>query len=180
MLDSFELNKIAGALLSATLFIIGLGALSDWLFDAHPPEKPGYAVAINEKQDTKQAEVAPAIPLGQMLASADVQKGQRIAKQKCASCHSFEKGGKNKIGPNLYGIANRPIAASEGFSYSSNMRKMEGTWTWKSLNSFMRSPKKFVPRTKMTFAGLSKDAERADLLAYLKSISPNAPDFPDE
>lgn len=180
MLDSFEFNKIAGAVLFTLLLILGLGVVSDIVFETHHPEKPGFEIAVSEDTHgggATEAPAAEAVPLGQLLASADAERGLAVAK-KCAACHTFEDGGANKVGPNLHGVAGRDIGSHAGFAYSSALEGLEGNWTWEALNSFISSPKGFAPGTKMAFAGIKKDSDRADLLAYLKSISPAAPEFP--
>src|SRR5690606_23241767 len=115
-----------------------------------------------------------AVPIADLLAKADAAKGEAVFK-KCTACHSGEKGGPNKVGPDLWDIVDRPVAAHEGFSYSAGMKDFakggEEKWTFDNLNHFLTSPKGFVKGTAMGFAGLKKDAERADLIAYLHTLS---------
>ncbi len=183
MMDSFEFNKIAGAVLFSLLVVMGLGVLSDTVFHVAAPEKPGYVVEVAEA-DTGAAtqEVAEETPLAQLLAAADVAKGQR-GFRKCSACHKVEQGAGSGVGPNLYGIVGAAKAAVDGFAYSSALKEAAssiGPWTYDSLNKFLTKPKDYIPGTKMAFAGLRKETDRADMLAYLKSISPDAPEFPTE
>ena len=183
MMDSFEFNKIAGAVLFSLLVVMGLGVLSDTVFNVPAPEKPGYAVEV-AATDTGAAtqEVAKETPLAQLLAAANVEKGQK-GFRKCSACHKVDQGASGGVGPNLYGIVGAEKGAVAGFAYSKAMKDAAtalGPWTYDSLNKFLIKPKDYIPGTKMAFAGLKKETDRADMLAYLKSISPNAPEFPTE
>lgn len=173
-MDSFEWNKIFGAVLGTGVFAMGLGVISDILFEQHPPEKPGYVISVAEAAPTAEGAAAPAaVPFPELLAKADVAKGESISK-KCAACHSFEKGGPNKVGPDLWGVVDRPVAHHEGFGYSQGMLAFaEGgkTWTYDNLNHFLAGPKAFVQGTAMSFAGVKNDQERADLVAYLRTLA---------
>ncbi|NJM35495.1 MAG: cytochrome c family protein, partial [Rhodomicrobium sp.] len=124
------------------------------------------------------ADEAPAAePFPALLAKASAEAGAAQIK-KCAACHSFEQGGPNKIGPGLYGIVGHPVASIEGFAYSEALKQYGGVWDYERLSCFLANPKGCVPGTKMAFAGVKKDAERADIIAYLRSISPDAPPLP--
>ncbi len=184
MMDSFEFNKIAGALLFSVLVVLGLRALGETVFHVEAPEKPGYAVEIADSGSSAGTEKAAAVetPLATLLASADAARGQKGFK-KCAACHKVDAGASGGVGPNLYGIAGKPKGAVEGFAYSKAMLEAANTlgpWTYESLNKFLQKPKAYIPGTKMSFAGLKKETDRADMLAYLKEISPDAPAFPTE
>ena len=180
MFDAFELNKIIGAVLFAILLILGIGIVSDAIFSVEAPETPGYAIEGVEEPATEEAAGSgeAEISLARLLADADAEKGQNAAK-KCASCHTFEAGGPNRVGPNLHGVVGRPIAAVEGFAYSGAMQAQEGAWTYEELFDFLASPRTDIPGTAMAFAGVKDPQERADLLVYLKSVSPDAPPLPE-
>lgn len=184
MMDSFELNKIAGALLFAFLIVLGLRALGETVFHVDAPEKPGYAVEIAEA-DTSGAATQEAakeeVPLATLLASADAAKGQKSFK-KCAACHKAAEGAKAGVGPNLYAIVGAPMAGAEGFAYSAALKEFGAgkNWGYEELNAFLTKPKDYVKGTKMSFAGLKKGDERANILAFLKSVSPAGPAFPTE
>ena len=174
-MDSFELNKILGAVLSTCLFLLALNIGAGAVFAPLTPAKPGYEVAIKEEAKPGETPAAPAAeePIEKLLASAAVDKGEASAK-KCAACHTFGKGEPNRVGPNLYGVVGRPKGTEGGFDYSAAMKAKGGNWTFQDLNTFLTNPRAFVPGTKMTFAGLPRGSERADVIAYLntKSDSP--------
>jgi cytochrome c len=173
MMDSFELNKIMGAILGTLLVLLSVNIVVGGIFHVSKPAKPGYDIAVTE---TPAAGVPAApkkeVPIAQLLASADVKKGESISK-KCMACHDLHKGGPNKVGPDLYGVVGRERGAHEGFSYSAAMKKKTGKWTFEDLNHFLTSPRSFIPGTAMAFAGISKDQDRADLIAYLNTNSAN-------
>jgi len=172
-MDSFEFNKIAGAVLGTALMVFGLKAASEVIYHSEKPEKPGFAIEVAEATtggETGGEEVA-AVSLGTLLAAADPKKGEAAARA-CAACHTFVKDGPNKVGPNLWNIVEKAHAAVPGFAYSDAMKaKGAEPWTFDALNAFIKNPKEHVPGTKMIYAGLKKDATRADLLAYLASLS---------
>ncbi|MBS9478355.1 c-type cytochrome [Ancylobacter radicis] len=170
-MDSFELNKIAGAVLGVLTFTLGLNVFSDILFSSHAPEKPGYEIAVQEAATGEAQAAAPAdVPIAQLLGAASAEKGAAVAK-KCAACHNFVEGAGAKVGPDLYGIVGRPVASAEGFAYSAAMKAHGGTWTFDDLNAFIKNPKADIPGTAMGFAGIAKETERADLLVYLNTLS---------
>jgi cytochrome c len=172
-MNSFELNKILGAVLFTGLCVLALNITAGALFAPVKPEKPGYAVAVPEKKGTGPARPAePEKPIAELLASASVEKGQTAAK-KCAACHSFEKSGPNKVGPNLWGIVGHKVAAHAGFDYSAAMKAKGGEWTFEALNTYLKNPRADVPGTKMAFAGIPRDSERADLINYLRTLADN-------
>jgi cytochrome c len=178
-MDSFEFNKLAGALLGTCLALLALNITAEAIFAPHHPAKPGFEIEIKPEATAGApgAKPAPEEPIETLLASSSVERGQGATKV-CAACHNFQKGGPNAIGPNLYGVVGRPKATAAGFSYSDAMKAKGGEWTIDDLNKFLTSPKEFVPGTKMTFAGLSKGSQRADVIAYLNSLAENPKPLP--
>lgn len=178
-MDSFEINKIVGAVLATGLVLVALNITAEAIFAPHHPAKPGFEIDVKPKEPAggSGAPAAAEEPIEKLLANASVERGQSVTKQ-CAACHNFQKGGPNGIGPNLYGIVGRPRASEPGFSYSDAMKAKGGEWTIDDLNKFLTSPKEFVPGTKMTFAGLPKGSQRADAIAFLNSLSDNPKPLP--
>jgi cytochrome c len=178
MMDSFELNKIMGAILGTLLVLLSVNIVAGGIFASHKPAKPGYDIAVVEAPaGAKAAAPEPEVPIAQLLASASAEKGASVAK-KCLACHDLKKGGPNKVGPDLYGIVGRERAHHEGFAYSAAMKAKGGKWTFEDLNHFLTSPRSFIPGTAMAFAGISKASERADLLAYLNTLSDSPQPLP--
>ena len=172
-MDSFELNKVLGAILGTCLFLVAFNIAAGAIFTPGKLGKPGFDIEVpTTPPGTGGPAQQPEIPLDQLLASADVAKGAESAK-KCASCHTFDKGGKVLTGPNLWGIVGREKASVAGFNYSTAMKQMNGVWTIKDLFEFVANPKKMVPNTAMTFPGINRPSERADLMAYLNSLADN-------
>lgn len=180
-MDSFELNKIIGAILGTLLFVMGAGFLAEAIYAPIEGRGPGYGLPEAEGAASAEAETeAPPADIGTLLASASADRGARAA-SKCQGCHNFEEGAGNKQGPELYGVVGRPIASHPGFTYSSDLAAKGAageTWSYENLNAFLTAPKGFAPETKMNYGGLKNDAERADLIAYLASLSANPLPFP--
>lgn len=178
-----HVNMGVGALLGTVFVLMSVSILSEGIFKPEAPEKPGYAIAAAEGAGgAAPAEAAAAdTPVGVVLAKADASKGATIFK-KCEACHNGDKGGPNKVGPNLWGVVDRPIASHEGFSYSAGMKEFSkgGTekWTYDHLYHFLKKPKDYVKGTAMGFAGLPKEEDRGDLLAYLQTLSDSPVPFP--
>jgi cytochrome c len=177
-MDSFEINKILGAFLFTCLCLLALNIAAEAVFHPVKPGKPGFEVAVTEHPAGGDAAKPEADqPIAQLLASADVGKGESSAK-KCAACHTFGKGEPNRVGPNLYGVVGRPKGTEGGFDYSAGLKSKGGNWTLDDLNAFLANPRQFVPGTKMSFAGLSRGSERADVIAYLNTKSDNPQPLP--
>jgi cytochrome c len=179
-MDSFELNKILGALLFSCLCLLSLNIAAGAVFAPHKPAKPGFEVAEQEAATKGGGAAQPAVPdepIEKLLASAAVDKGEASAKR-CAQCHTFGKGEPNKSGPNLYGVVGRDRASHAGFNYSGAMKGKPGKWTIEDLNAFLQNPKGFVPGTSMPFEGLKRGGERADVIAYLNSKSDSPAPLP--
>ena len=180
-MDSFELNKIIGAVLGTLLFVMGAGFVAEAIY--HPIEDRGPGYALPEPEVAEGGEAAPAeaeVPLGVLLAAADPAKGATAVK-KCAGCHNFGEGEGNKQGPVLYDVVGRPEGGVEGFAYSEGMLEHNAagdTWTYENLNAFLTKPSDYVPGTKMSFAGVRTVEERAAILAYLQTLSANPVPFP--
>ena len=173
-MNSFEINKILGALLGTCLVLVAMHIASGAIFTPVEPAKPGYEIAVKaEEPQGGAAPAAPAeVPIENLLASASVDKGAQTAKQ-CGICHNFQEGQGKKIGPDLYGIVGRAVAYEPGFSYSAPLKAKGGTWTFDALNKWLIKPSADVPGTAMTFAGLSNEKQRADVIAYLNTLSAN-------
>ncbi len=178
--DPLFVNKVAGAVLCAGLLAMTSGFITEQVYRPTPLEKPAFEIAADAAGSAPtQTAAAPAGPaaIGPLLAAANVENGKKVAK-KCASCHTFEKGGKNKIGPNLWNVVGAKTAGVDGFSYSSALQGLETNWDYDALNKFLYKPRDFAKGTKMTYAGLKKDKDRADLIAYMRSLSDSPKPLP--
>lgn len=176
-MDTFELTKIATAVLSAVLLIVAPKVAIDMATSEHAESAPaGYqlpAPAAAESANAAENETPGAFsfaPIAALLANASPQSGAEAFK-KCAACHGGDKGGANKVGPNLWGVVGREIAGAEGFAYSDALKGKGGDWTFENLAAFVHGPKTFAPGTKMAFAGVTDAGQLADVLAYLRSLS---------
>jgi cytochrome c len=169
-LDTFELNKIAGACLGTLLFAMSLSVASGAIFSRPALKKAGYNLPAAPERAQAQSRAPAAAPIEERLATADPKKGEADTRP-CQACHNFEKGAAIKIGPPLYGIVDRPKGSVEGFDYSDAIKSKGGKWTDADLDDFLTNPRAYAPGTKMTFAGISNPAERADVIAYLHTLS---------
>lgn len=178
-MNSFEINKILGAVLGTCLFLLAVHIASGAIFTPAAPAKPGYEIAVKEEQPASGGAAAPAkeVPIAQLLASASAQQGEQTAKV-CLTCHNMGKGQGNKVGPDLYGVVGRAVASESGFNYSASLKAKGGTWTFDALNPWLANPRKDVPGTLMTFAGLPNEKQRADVIAYLNANSDSPQPLP--
>ena len=182
-MDSFELNKIFGAILGTLLFVMGVGFLAEAIYHPIEGRGPGYALPAAEEAghgDEAEAPVEAVTPLPVLLASADAAQGLSAAK-KCTSCHNFGEGQDNKSGPLLWDVVGRPEGSHAGFAYSDALLAHNGAgdvWSYENLDAFLAAPKVYAPGTKMTFAGIKDPVERANVLAYLQTLSASPVPFP--
>jgi cytochrome c len=179
-MSSLEFNKVAAAVLTAGVVAMTAGFVSRLLIEPSHLEENAYPVAVAESSGESQA--AEAVEEGvqsilPLLAAADPAKGEKVAKA-CAACHSFEKGGPNKVGPDLWDVVNRPIASHEGFAYSEALAGIDAQWDYNHLNEFIASPRDYAPGTKMSFGGMRKVQDRADLVAWLRTLSDDPAPLP--
>ncbi len=169
-MNSFELNKILGAILATCLITLALNIGAGAIFSPEKPAKPGYNIAVKEHGGGEAAGAAkePEQPIETLMANASAAKGEATAKQ-CQACHTFEKGGPNRVGPNLWGVVGDERGKGRGgFNFSAAMKAKGGEWTYDELNKFLANPRAYIPGTNMTFAGLSRDSQRADVIAFLR------------
>jgi cytochrome c len=173
-MNSFELNKILGAVLGTCLVLLAIHIASGAIFEPEKPAKPGYVIEVKQEQQGQKGgggAAAPAhVPIENLLANASTERGAQIAKQ-CELCHNLGKGQGNKIGPDLYGVVGRKVASEPGFNYSPQLKAKGGTWTFDALDKWLLNPRADVPGTLMTFAGIPNERQRADVIAYLNSNS---------
>ena len=173
-MDSFEINKIVAAILLVALLIIGIGKISNIIFHVDKPETPGYVVEVEQvstnNSQQKSDSVEEKIDISALMAMGDIATGEKVFK-KCAACHSIVKGGKNAIGPALYNVVGREVGAIEDYKYSKALVTYNKSWTFEELNGFLIKPAKWIKGTKMAYAGLRKEKDRASVIKYLNENS---------
>jgi cytochrome c len=180
IMDSFELNKIIAAVLMVALIVIGIGKLSNIIFHVEKPKTPGYAVEVDETttvaSSVETAKVEK-IDMAALMAMGDIALGEKVFK-KCAACHSINKDGKNNIGPALYNVVGRKTGVVTDYKYSKALASFDKEWTFEELNGYLIKPAKWVKGTKMAFAGLRKEKDRASVIKYLNQNSDNPVPLP--
>tara|TARA_B110001450_G_C17314467_1_gene356829 strand:+ start:9 stop:548 length:540 start_codon:yes stop_codon:yes gene_type:complete len=179
-MDSFELNKIIAAILIVALLVIGLGKVADIVFHVNKPEKLGYRVEIENQSTTGTPEVtnvAEKVDIAALMAQGDIASGEKIFK-KCAACHSINNGGPNKIGPALYSVVGRKVGGVPDYKYSKALASYNKDWTFEELNGFLKKPATYLKGTKMSYAGLRKEKDRASIIKYLNQNGDNPTPLP--
>ena len=179
-MDSFELNKIIAAILMVALLIIGIGKLSNVIFYVEKPETPSYSIEVEQttvassqtSSQTSSQATEDKIDIAALIAMGDIATGEKVFK-KCAACHSIVKGGKNNIGPALYNVVGRDVGAVDDYKYSKALAAYGKAWTFEELNGYLLKPAKWIKGTKMAFAGLRKEKDRASVILYLNQNSDN-------
>ena len=172
-MDSFEINKIVAAVLMVALLIIGIGKLSNVIFHVEKPKTPGYAVEVEQAtkvSSSTEKVVEEKVDIASLMAMGDIALGEKVFK-KCAACHSIVKDGKNNIGPALYNVVGRKIGAVTDYKYSKALSSYDKEWTFEELNGYLTKPAKWIKGTKMAFAGLRKEKDRASVIKYLNQNS---------
>ena len=179
-MDSFEINKIVAAILMVALLIIGIGKLSDIIFYVEKPEKPGYVVELDQAVTSSisaESLEEEKIDIAALMALGNVVDGEKVFK-KCAACHSIIKGGKNNIGPALYNVVGRKVGGVADYKYSKALAAYDKEWSFEELNGFLIKPAKWIKGTKMAYAGLRKEKDRASVIKYLNENSDNPKPLP--
>ena len=177
-MSPFEWNKIFGAVLGSLLIVTAIGHIGNELVHKTDPETRGFQVEVAEDQPSSSGpvkkEIESVLPL---LTTASVDAGAKVFK-KCAACHTVDKGGAHKVGPNLWNIINANTASKDGFVYSEALKGLNNNWSYEELNKYLYKPMKYAPGTKMSFVGLKKVKDRANVIAYLRSLSDNPAELP--
>jgi len=179
-MDSFEINKIVAAILLVVLIVVGIGKISDVIFRVEKPKTPGYVVEVTQVADSSNStskEIGGEVDMSSLMAMGDIVSGEKIFK-KCVACHSIVKGGKNKIGPKLYNVVGRSVGSVSDYKYSKALAGYGKSWTFEELNGFLLKPATWIKGTKMAYAGLKKEEDRASIIKYLNQNSDNPQALP--
>ena len=179
-MDSFELNKILAAILMVALLVIGLGKIADGVFHVKKPSKPGYQVEVEAKlaaSSSETNEVVEKFDVALFMSTGDLEHGKKVFK-KCAACHSIKQGGGNKIGPALYNVVGRAVGGISEYKYSKALSGYGKEWTFEELNGYLIKPATYLKGTKMAFAGLRKEKDRASVIIYLNQNGDNPTPLP--
>ena len=177
-MDNLEFNKAAAAVLVAGITFMVSGVIASIVVKPQALHQTVLKIDTGAEHGPAAAKEAPLPPIAPLLASADPAAGEAIAKRQCASCHTFNEGGKNGVGPNLYGVIGRPHGGLPSFNYSAAIKSKEGPWTYEELNAWLKKPTAYAPGTRMAFAGLNNDKQRADVIDYLRTLSANPAPLP--
>ena len=173
-MDSFELNKIIGAILLVALLVIGIGKVSNLVFKVNKPEKSNYKVELDVETAETKGDEEPVqreiVDIAALLSTGDLAHGEKVFK-KCSACHSIKSGGGNKIGPALYNVVGRKIGVLDDYKYSKALTEYNKNWSFEELNGFLLKPKDWIKGTKMAYAGLRKEKDRASVILYLNKYS---------
>ena len=176
-MDSFEINKIIAAVLVVFLVVFGIGKVSDIVFHVEKPNTSAYKVEISTTTSSQVSNASENVDIAALLAMGDLDHGKNIWK-KCSACHSIKHGGKNKIGPALYGVIGRKVASKDDYKYSKAMAAYDKSWTFEEMNGYLKKPQSYIKGTKMAFAGLRKEKDRASVIKYLNENSDNPKPLP--
>ena len=171
-MDSFEVNKIIAAVLVVFLVVFGIGKFSDIIFHVEKPKTSAYKIEVSTATTTQTSNTEQSVDISALLAMGDVDHGKNVFK-KCSACHSVNKGGKNKIGPALYNVLGRNVAALGNYKYSKALTAYGKSWTFEEMNGFLKKPQAYIKGTKMSFTGLKKEKDRASIILFMNQNSDN-------
>ena len=169
-MDSFEINKIIAAVLVVFLVVFGIGKISDVVFHVEKPNTSAYKVEISTASSGQDSNTGEVVDIAALLAMGDLDHAKKVWK-KCSACHSIKKGGKNKIGPALYSVLGRNVAALDDYKYSKAFVAYGKSWTFEEMNGFLKKPQSYIKGTKMAFAGLRSEKDRASIILFMNQNS---------
>jgi len=172
-MDSLKANEVIASVLVAGIVFMVTGFIAEAVVSPRELAKPAFMVAVKSQPAAPGAQPAGVPSITPLLASANVKKGQQFVDEVCAACHNYTAGAGAKIGPNLYGVVGRPRASVAGFDYSDAVKKLGGDWTYHNLNLWLHDPQAVAPGTRMTYAGIESTETRADVIAFLRTLSPH-------